>query len=363
MEIVPTHVADLSTDDGSASYTLTIELLLHVGIDVKRNAFLVYNPGTPEEQEYSFIHQIVIGRRPEAEPDGQWVSVRDPTVSGRHCIVRQSSIGRFFVQDVSRNGTRLSGQRLIPNVEVEIRPGDRIRIGEHVFVLAIVESADSTVDLPIEDDDQTRAGSTHVDVTILVGDIRNYTTLNQEFDPIEFFPCLSRIFAELENVIRQHDGAIKEYQGDAIFAFWEADTERPGWHAKQACKAALALDQKLQRLARDPAVWDIPRFPLRMDWALTTGSVLVSRLGGDRPTGLALVGNAVNYAFRLEKLANDANGAVLACADTYALAKSEFLFRTAREVKLAGYADVQRVYALERWHGEQRSRLESHEII
>ncbi|HET8700276.1 MAG TPA: adenylate/guanylate cyclase domain-containing protein, partial [Nitrococcus sp.] len=156
---------------------------------------------------------------------------------------------------------------------------------------------------------------------------------------------------------------IKEYQGDAIFAFWEADPERPGWHAKQACKAALALAQKLQRLARDPAVWDIPGFPLRMDWALTTGSVLVSSLGGERPTGLALVGNAVNYAFRLEKLANDKNGAVLACATTYALTSSEFLFRTVHEVKLAGYADAQRIYALVGWNGEYQSRLESHESI
>ncbi|HET8700799.1 MAG TPA: FHA domain-containing protein, partial [Nitrococcus sp.] len=166
---------------------------------MKRSAFLVYNPGTPEEQEYSFTHRIVIGRRPEAEPDTQRVFVREPTVSGRHCIIRQSSRGRFFVQDVSRNGTRLSGRRLIPNVEVEIRPGDCLRIGDHAFVLAIGPPA-STDDLPIEDDDCTRASSTHIDVTILVGDIRNYTVLNQEFDPIEFFPCLHRIFAELENV-------------------------------------------------------------------------------------------------------------------------------------------------------------------
>jgi hypothetical protein len=29
------------------------------------------------------------------------------------------------VRDVSRNGTRLDGHRLVPNVEVEIRPGQR----------------------------------------------------------------------------------------------------------------------------------------------------------------------------------------------------------------------------------------------
>jgi pSer/pThr/pTyr-binding forkhead associated (FHA) protein len=62
--------------------------------------------------------------------------VQDPLVSRRHCVLTRSPDGRCYVRDVSLNGTRLSGRRLVPNVETEIRPGGILTVaGSHHFML------------------------------------------------------------------------------------------------------------------------------------------------------------------------------------------------------------------------------------
>ena len=97
---------------------------------MQRSARLIINEGETTEEVYPFTEQIVIGRkRPSALLTEGYVRIRDPAVSGRHCVVRQADDGRFFVRDESRNGTRLDSRRLIPNVEVEIRDGAVIEVG------------------------------------------------------------------------------------------------------------------------------------------------------------------------------------------------------------------------------------------
>jgi class 3 adenylate cyclase len=315
---------------------------------MRRSATLVYNPHAPEEQRFTLHKRIVIGRRrPKGDELGETVMLADPVVSGRHCILLQTGDGRFLIRDVSRNGTRVRGKRLIPNVEVEIHPGDRIQVGSHEFLL---ESDQATLRMMRPDDslyDNTRLVDASTEVSILMGDVRGYTSLNQRYGPSEVFANLGRVFAELEAVVLEHDGAIKEYQGDAIFSYWEANPDAPCCHARRACQAALASDARLRALAGDPGVWSLRDSPLQMEWAVTTGSVVLSSMGRDRPVGLAMVGEPVNYAFRLEKLAGEDTGTILVCDRTEALCRSVFRFRELGPLPIEGHAEARHVFALE----------------
>jgi pSer/pThr/pTyr-binding forkhead associated (FHA) protein len=101
---------------------------------------LVANPGTGEEQRIAFCRVLEIDR----DEDGReampgLLFVQDPLVSRRHCVLTRSSDGRCYVRDVSLSGTRLSGSRLVPNVETEIRPGEILTVaGSHHFTLDAV---------------------------------------------------------------------------------------------------------------------------------------------------------------------------------------------------------------------------------
>ena len=60
------------------------------------------------------MSEIEVGRR--AAPEGSAIPrvvLADPVVSSRHCIVTQIDNGRFFIRDVSLNGTRVDGKRLV----------------------------------------------------------------------------------------------------------------------------------------------------------------------------------------------------------------------------------------------------------
>ena len=318
---------------------------------MRRQARLTYNPGTDDEESFTFVPRAAIGRRRGRETDEEHrIQIRDSAVSGRHCVVQQDTDGRFFIRDESRNGTRVDGRRLIPNVEVEVHPGAVIDVAPgHALVLDVDDGTEGGF---FSDEDEEEGESTLAmaspltEVTILVGDINGYTTLNERFGPKVVLKSVENVFGKLESVVVSQGGTLKEYQGDAIFAFWEHHDNQPNLHILGACRAALAANKLVLSLAEDTDVWAIPEFPLKIEWALTTGHVVISTMGGDRPTGLAMVGDAVNYAFRLEKLATEQTGSILACQTTEARAKSHFAFQSLGEHQVKGRAKAEPIFSL-----------------
>jgi adenylate cyclase len=310
-----------------------------------RSCALVWRRGTPGEFRYVFCDQVEIGRDVPGSPLIPGVLLIDePTVSRRHCVVRLAPDGRCFARDVSRNGTRLDGRRIVPNLEVEIRPGQALAIGAGTeFVL----EGERVASLPPEATADGR--TTHVPgssiATVLVGDIRDYTVMVRRAPQVELQRSVSRVFEVLNRAVTEHQGTVKEYQGDAILAFWEG--ELFGKQAAAACAAALALDRLAQAVAADRSVWLLPEFPLRMDWALATGAVVLDSFGGIQPTGLSLIGAPVVLAFRLEKFATDATGRILTCPTTMGMASHKFRFRDLGLMHPKGFDAPDQVFALE----------------
>jgi class 3 adenylate cyclase len=299
--------------------------------------------GSPEGR-YVFYERLEVGRAQDGRENVPGLLlVEDPTVSFRHCVVSQSPDGRCFMRDVSRNGTRLDGRRLVPNVEAELQLGQVIGVGMgHTFRLDGELSADAT-SVPLTHG-RTAASPGQTIATVLVGDIRDYTVLVRKAPSAELQRSVSSVFEELTNGVIQSGGTVKEYQGDAIFAFWEGALG--GDQAGKACSAALALDELARRIAQDTTMWNVPGFELRMDWALATGPVVIDTFGGRVPTGLSMIGEPVVLAFRMEKFADDATGSILVCPSTKELASAEFEFRDLGLKHAKGFDQPDHVFSL-----------------
>jgi class 3 adenylate cyclase len=293
---------------------------------------------------YPFHGRLEIGRDDEKRPEeAGLLLVPDPTVSKLHCVVTQRADGRCFVRDVSRNGTRLDGRRLVPNVETEWQPGQVLAVGGgHAFLL--LGERDAVARDPGQSDSTIPAPSRAL-VTVLVGDIHDYTGLVRRGLSEDVQRAVSQVFERLDAAVLALGGTVKEYQGDAIVAFWEGDAG--GRQVATACRAALALDALAARLAADPAAWPVPDFPLRLDWALSSGLVLIDSYGKNAPTGLAVMGEAIVKAFRMEKYADDATGRIVACSATRELAGEAFAFRDLGERLAKGFDRPDRVFALD----------------
>ena len=232
--------------------------------------WLVIENGSGEDSVFLFFDRIEIGRHHEAKPGlPGTLLVNDPTISSRHCVITQDPDGRCFVRDTSRNGTRLDGRRLTPNMTTELEVGQVLTIGRDLRLrLDGMPPGEVTDDGSISD---TFGFGTTTVVTVLVGDIRNYTTLVRMAGAAGLQESVNRVFERLEHEVVALGGTLKEFQGDALFAFWEKGPN--GCHACQACHAALRLKQLVGRLAADPAVWSVAGHPLEMDFALATGMV------------------------------------------------------------------------------------------
>jgi adenylate cyclase len=304
--------------------------------------WLVTEGAAGPEEVFLFFNRVEIGRFHEKRRLPGMLLVHDQTVSSRHCVITQEPDGRCFVRDTSRNGTRVDGRRLTPNLQTELELGQVLSIGRDLK-LRLDGRPPSVLAVESFDSDTQGIAESNI-VTVLVGDIRNYTNLVRMADPNLLQESVNRVFARLEAEVQSFGGTLKEFQGDALFAFWEKGLN--GCHATSACRAALHLENKVRHLAADPAVWSVAGFPLHMDFALATGLVTISGYGSDGALSLSMVGESVVLAFRIEKYANKKTGPIIVCPITRKIAHEGFKFKNLGKHKPKGFEAERDLYAL-----------------
>lgn len=306
---------------------------------------LVMNGGQRDDSSFTFFDQVEIGRYREGREAPGKLLVDDPTVSSHHCIITQEPDGRCYVRDMSRNGTRLNGRRLSPNLKTELEVGHVLSVGRELS-FRLEGELPAEVPMGPESAPGTMGVSDLITVTVLVGDIRDYTVLVQQADTSALQESVGRVFERLEKEVVRLGGTLKEFQGDALFAFWEAHSTAN--HANDACRAAIALHSLVGELAEDRSVWQVEGFPLCMDWALATGPVMISGHGSNGALGLSMVGETVVLAFRIEKFANDSTGPIIACPITRQMASRSFKFKGLGSRKAKGFSSAHKLYSLVR---------------
>jgi transcriptional regulator with GAF, ATPase, and Fis domain len=85
------------------------------------------------------------------------LAISDPSVSRRHCIVKQES-ERFKIRDLeSRNGTLVNGNAV---QEEYLKHGDQISVGDSIFVFLTEETDEGVLRGQVEFEDGTPAAST-----------------------------------------------------------------------------------------------------------------------------------------------------------------------------------------------------------
>jgi adenylate cyclase len=231
----------------------------------------------------------------------------------------------------------------VPNLEFEIRVGQTLGLGRGQELLLAGEPPLAT-ETVAEGKGFTAGAAGETIATVLVGDIRNYTTMVRRARTEQLQQSVNRVFEVLNGEVVRLGGTVKEYHGDALLAFWEGAAS--GRQAIAACRAALELDRRVGEIAGDRSIWAVDDFPLAIDWALATGFVLIDTFGDKRPTGLSMVGEPVVLAFRLEKLADERTGRILACSSTQASSSKQFRFENLGKMQAEGFEKPDHVYAL-----------------
>jgi adenylate cyclase len=113
---------------------------------------------------------------------------------------------------------------------------------------------------------------------------------------------LNEAFELITNQLLDHGGTVDKYIGDAILAYFGAPIESLD-HPQRAVAAAIAIqrsvcerNQKCEALGRSFV-------PLEIGIAIHTGAVVVGNIGSELKMDYTAIGDPVNVANRLEKLA------------------------------------------------------------
>jgi adenylate cyclase len=139
-----------------------------------------------------------------------------------------------------------------------------------------------------------------VTVTVLMSDIRSYSTIAEHADPSELAGQLGTHRAAMNRAILGESGTVMQFVGDAVMAVFGAPFPQAD-HADRAVAAAVAM-HALQ--AEINAEWQreaLPAFGLGL--GLSTGEAAAALLGSAERLEYTLVGDTVNLSQRLQQLA------------------------------------------------------------
>jgi class 3 adenylate cyclase len=137
-------------------------------------------------------------------------------------------------------------------------------------------------------------------VTTLFADIRGFTRYAQTHPPDRVVELLNLIFKELTDVVFRWRGTLDKYMGDAIMAVYGAPVSYQD-DALRAVRTALDLRSAFNALR---ATWtDKEERGLGLGVGLNTGEAVVGNIGTESLMDYTVVGDAVNVAERIEKLA------------------------------------------------------------
>jgi class 3 adenylate cyclase len=187
------------------------------------------------------------------------------------------------------------------------------------------------------------------EVTILVSDLRGFTTLSETMPAERVAAHLNEYFPAMIEAIFRHRGMINDFIGDGILAVFGAPLPDPE-HAIRAAGAALAMQEALTRLNQDWAARGLPA--LRMGIGVHTGTVFAGNVGGPGRIKYTVVGDAVNVTARLESLNKELSTTTLVTEEARRAIGDRAETRYRGEVPVKGRAEPLRVHELLAVHGE-----------
>jgi adenylate cyclase len=137
-------------------------------------------------------------------------------------------------------------------------------------------------------------------VSVLMSDIRGYSTIAERADPSALAGQLNVHRAEMNHAILDAQGTVMQFVGDAVMAVFGAPVPLAD-HAQRALEAALAMHAAQAVVNARWRSEGLPEFGIGI--GITTGPVAAALLGSEERLEYTLVGDTVNLSQRLQQWA------------------------------------------------------------
>jgi adenylate cyclase len=188
-----------------------------------------------------------------------------------------------------------------------------------------------------------RLGGEKRTVTIMMSDLRNFTSVSEKMEPEVVIKMLNRYFARMIAVIERYRGIIVDFYGDSILVFFNGSEEEVATRALDAVRCALEMQREHYSFVRENETEGLP--VIMMGIGVHTGEVVVGNIGTESRAKYGIVGSDVNLTDRIQATASA--GKVIISEQTYQAISDKTTVAFEFRVCLKGVEDQKRLYELE----------------
>src|SRR4029079_4691628 len=155
--------------------------------------------------------------------------------------------------------------------------------------------------------EQLVAGKLHLEkggelreVTILISDIRGFTSMSEKKEPAEIVQMLNEHFEGMVDILFRAQGTLDKYVGDEITALFGAPVDMPD-APLSAVRCAVEMQRASKEFNRTRTAEGLE--PIKIGIGINTGRVITGAIGSSRTLQYTAIGDPVNTASRLCSIA------------------------------------------------------------
>jgi class 3 adenylate cyclase len=152
-----------------------------------------------------------------------------------------------------------------------------------------------------------------VDATIMVTDLRGFTTLAEQMSPPDAFALLNEVQGAFAREVQNQGGTVDKFLGDGMLAVFGAPEPQED-HAARAIETAIAIRRVLHAVNERREKESLPI--LKIGVAVHSGLVVTGCIGSGARLEFTVIGDTVNTASRLEGVTKDKGVDVLISGET-----------------------------------------------
>lgn len=235
-------------------------------------------------------------------------------VSRQHAMLQIEENGTVNAMDMgSANGTLVNGHRIY--APTPLRSGDMIQIGGKSTLTFLQNYRIEPPTNPLDEDEQTVAFMTKTKVTVMICDIRKFTSLSEKIGDQKISKIIKTWSNQTNAIVENHGGHVDKFIGDAVMALWVGG-ESLGQMVHQALTCAGQIAAMTTQIGEK--IGDLP-WPLAIGAAINTGEAVIGNVGVDGNRDHTVIGDAINVAFRLEGLTSTLGTDLLLGSETAAM--------------------------------------------
>jgi len=212
----------------------------------------------------------------------------------------------------------------------------------------------------IESQGDNSSASERRPATVFFSDIKGFSGMSESLTASAMVNLLNQYFSAVTREIRDKQGIIDKFIGDAVMAFWTAPFSVGDRYAADACLSALQQQKAIEVFRGEISNItglrkNVPDFFVRM--GLSTGEVVVGTIGSDIAKSYTVIGDIVNTASRLEGINKVYGTQIIIDEATYKFSQGLIEARELDLLTVAGKTEALRIYELVCASGELSSEI------